>query len=67
MNKYRLIISLMVLVAVIIVGLAVYVFTHLSGLTQAQGFSLIGVAVLGLILVMAILLMLVRNINARRK
>jgi hypothetical protein len=66
MSSINLIITLMVLVAVIIIGIAIYVFTHLSGLNAAQGFILLGVAIGGLILVMGVIFMLVKNLNVKK-
>jgi hypothetical protein len=64
LSKVRLAIILMAIVALIIIGLAVFVFTHLSGISLDQGIILIVVAVIGLFLVMGIIIMLLRNINA---
>jgi len=50
-------------VAIIIVGIAVFVFTHLSGLSSSQGLVLLGIAIAGLILVTGIIYMLFRSLQ----
>ena len=66
MSKSQLIISLMTIVGIMILGIAIYVFTHLSGLSATQGFVLLGIAVAGLIIVMGIILVLVRSVNTKK-
>jgi hypothetical protein len=66
MSKLQLIIALMAVVAVIIVGLAVFVFTHLSGIVLNQGIVLIVIAVIGLLLVTVIIFLLFRIITAKK-
>jgi hypothetical protein len=56
----------MSVVAVIIVGMAVFVFTHLSGLDLTQGIALIGLAVFGLIIVMLIIFLVMRSIKFKK-
>ncbi len=53
----------MAIVAIIIIGVAIFVFTHLSGLSSNQGFVLLGIAIVGLILVMGFIWALVRSIQ----
>lgn len=66
MSKLSLIISLMTVVGIMILGIAIYLFTHLSGISATQGFILLGVAVVGLILVMGIILMFVKSVNTKK-
>lgn len=66
MSKFTLVIGLMVIVAIIIVGMVIYVFTHLSSITATQVFILLGVAIVGWILIMGIILLLVRGIKAKK-
>ena len=46
------VITVMALVGVVIIGEAVYIFTRPSKLTLNQGFILIGIAILALIVIM---------------
>jgi hypothetical protein len=66
MSGLKLIISLMSVVAVIIIGLAVFVFTHLSGINLNEGIVLIVVAVVGLFLVTFIVFLLFKRITAKK-
>lgn len=66
MRQMRLIISLMSIVAVIIIGIAVFVVTHLTGLSLTQGIVLIGLGVVGLVIVMVILFLIMRGIRTRK-
>jgi hypothetical protein len=56
----------MTVVGLMILGIAIYLFTHLSGISATQGFILLGIAVVGLILVMGIILMLVKSVNTKK-
>jgi hypothetical protein len=64
--QIRLIISLMTIVAVIIIGVTVFVVTHLTGLNMIQGIVLISLGVIGLVIVMVILFLVMRNIRSRK-
>jgi hypothetical protein len=66
MSKIQLVIILMAIVAVIIIGIAAYVFTHLSGINLTQGIVLIAVAVAGLFLILAVILIILRNASAKK-
>ncbi len=66
MPKLNLIITLMAIVALIIIGLAIYVFTHLSGINPVQSLVLIGIAVVGFLLVIIILILFVRSTNTKK-
>lgn len=66
MPQIRLIISLMTIVAVIIIGVTVFVVTHLTGLNMIQGIVLISLGVIGLVIVMVILFLVMRNIRSRK-
>ncbi len=66
-SKMRIIITLMALVAVLIVAIAIYVFTHLSaGISASQGIILVAIAVAGLFIIMGVIFMLFRSIIARK-
>ncbi len=56
----------MAIVAVIIIGIAAYIFTHLSGINLTQGIVLISVAVTGLVIILAVILIILRNASARK-
>ena len=56
----------MAIVAVIIVVIAVYIFTHLSGINLTQGIILIIIAVIGLLIIMGVILMLLRSIASKK-
>jgi multisubunit Na+/H+ antiporter MnhC subunit len=66
MPKLRLIISLMAIVAVIIISIAIYIFTHLNSIDMMQGLILISIAVVGLFLIMGVILMLMKSITAKK-
>ncbi len=66
MAKLQMGIALMVLVAVIIVSIAVYLFTHLGGINLLQGSVLIVAAVIGLLIIMSVIVMLMRDIPKRK-
>ena len=66
MTRLQLVIILMAVVAAIIIGLAAYVFSHLSGITLNEGIVLVVIAVIGLFLVMAIIILFLKNMNVRK-
>jgi hypothetical protein len=66
MPKLKLILTLMSIVAVIIIALAFYVFTHLSGISPIQSLVLIGIAVAGFLLVIVIIILFMRSINTKK-
>jgi hypothetical protein len=66
MSQFKLLITLMSIVAVIIIGMAIFVFTHLSGLNLTQGIALIGLAVFGLIIVIFIIFLVMRSIKTKK-
>jgi hypothetical protein len=66
MSKLQVVIILMAIVAVIIIGIAAYIFTHLSGINLTQGIVLISVAVTGLVIILAVILIILRNASARK-
>jgi nitrate reductase gamma subunit len=66
MSRIQLVISLMVIVAVIIIGIAAYVFTHLSGINLTQGVVLIAVAVTGLLLILGVIIIILRSATAKK-
>jgi hypothetical protein len=65
MPQQKLIIALMSIVALIIIGIAIFVFTHLSGVNLTQGIVLIGIAVLGLILIIAIIFLAMKEFRKK--
>ncbi len=62
----KLLVALMVLSGVIILGVAVYVFTHLSGLDLRQAAVLIALGVVGLILIATVLAMFLRSLSPKK-
>jgi hypothetical protein len=58
--------ALMAIVAIIIVVIAVYIFTHLSGINLTQGIVLIATAVVGLLIIMGVILMLLKSITSKK-
>jgi hypothetical protein len=66
MSKLHLVITLMAFVAVIIIGIAAYIFTHLSGLNLTQGIVLIAIAITGLLLILVVILIILRSAAAKK-
>jgi hypothetical protein len=66
MSNLQLVITLMVIVAVIIIGIAAYIFTHLSGINLTQGVVLIAVAVTGLLLILGVIIIILRSATAKK-
>lgn len=62
----KLLLTLMVLAGLIIVGVAAYIFTHLSGLDLRQSVVLVALGVVGLILISAVLALLLRGLNPKK-
>ena len=67
MSPQRMIVGLMVAVAVIIVGIAAYTFSHFSAISVNQGLILIAVGVIGIFIIMGIIILLVKSINMKKK
>jgi len=67
MPKARLIIALISLVAIVIVGLAIYLLTHFSTINLSQGIALIAIAIAALLIVMVLLVVLTRSIAPKKK
>ncbi len=66
MNRELFIITLIAIVALLIVAIAAYVFTHLSGMETTQVFVILAVAIAGLVLVFTAILLLARGINRKK-
>jgi hypothetical protein len=66
MPQMKLIIGLMSLVAVIIIGIAIFVFTHLSSINLNQSIVLIVIAVVGLLIIMGIIYLIMRNVYTKK-
>jgi amino acid permease len=66
MPGQKLIITLMALVAVIIIGVAVYLFTRSSSLDMTTGIILVAIAVIGLLIILGVIFVLMRNLNRRQ-
>jgi hypothetical protein len=66
MTKTQLIVALMILVGVIIVSIAAYVFTHLSGITMTTAIVLVSIAVISLFIIMGVILILMKSLIARK-
>jgi hypothetical protein len=56
----------MSLVAVIIIGIAIFVFTHLSSINLNQSIVLIVIAVVGLLIIMGIIYLIMRNVYTKK-
>ena len=67
MPKMRWVVAVMVLVALIIAGEAVYVFTRPDKLQLGEGMVLLGIAIGGLILLMLTLFAIWRGLNKTTK
>jgi hypothetical protein len=65
--RLRLIIGLMAFAFVIIIALAVYVFTHFSTMEFAQAVIMLAVGVAALIIIMGVVTLLLRGISAGSK
>jgi hypothetical protein len=66
MSQFKLLITLILIVAIIIIGVSIFVFTHLSGIDFSQGMVLIGLALLGLIIVTWIMFLVMRNLKTKK-
>jgi hypothetical protein len=67
MPKMNLVIALMTLTAIIIIGLAVYIFSHASGgVSLTQIIILLAAAVIGLFVVLLVLLLMFRGMNSKK-
>jgi ABC-type spermidine/putrescine transport system permease subunit II len=62
----KLLISLMAVAGAIIIGIAAYIFTHLSGLDLRQSIVLVALGVVGLGLIMVVLVLFLRGINPKK-
>jgi Co/Zn/Cd efflux system component len=67
MPKMRLVVTVMVLVAVVIVGEAVYAFSRPDHLELSQAIVLIGIAILALIVLMGTLFVVWKGMNKTGK
>lgn len=61
MPKLRLVLTLMVVMAAIIIGIAVYLAVNYSAMNLTQGVVLIAIAVVGLLVFMGVLIVAIRN------
>jgi hypothetical protein len=62
-SKKIIVLALMALVALMIVALGVYVFTHLSaGISAGQGLVLVAIAIVGLFIIMGVIFILLKSI-----
>lgn len=66
MPKFPLILALMAIVAVIIIAMAIYVFTNFSRIDFMQSLILIGIGVAGIIIVVVILVILYKSNTSRK-
>jgi hypothetical protein len=66
MTKLQLAIALISIVAVIIMSIAIYVFTHLTGIDMLPGIVLISIAVIGLLIIMGVIIILMKSITAKK-
>jgi hypothetical protein len=61
MSKNHLMVGILAVAAVIIIAMAVYIFTHFNSMELVQEIILICIALVVLVVIMGVLLMLVRN------
>jgi hypothetical protein len=66
MPKITIIYGLMALVAVIIIAIAAFIFTHLSGIDMQQIIILVIFAVVALFIIMGVIFMLFRSIITKK-
>lgn len=66
MPKMNLVVALMIVAGLIIVALAAYIFTHISGLNFGQTIVLLVIGVVGLFIIMLVLFLLMRGMNAKK-
>ena len=66
MSQNKALISLASIVAIIIIGMSIFVFTHLSGIDLSQGIVLIILSIIGLLLIMAIIYVAMPNIRTKK-
>jgi nitrate reductase gamma subunit len=56
----------MAAVAIIIVGIAAYTFSHFSAIDMKQGLIMIAVGIIGIFIVMGIIILLIRHANLKK-
>lgn len=66
MSKIKLILALMTIVAIIVIAMAVYVFTNFSAMDVTRSIILIVIAIVGMIIIMGILILIYKNNNPRK-
>jgi hypothetical protein len=63
MSQNKVLISLASIVAIIIIGMSTFVFTHLSGIDLSQGIVLIILSIIGLLLILGIIYIAMRSVR----
>jgi hypothetical protein len=63
MSQNKVLISLASIVAIIIIGMSIFVFTHLSGIGLTQGIMLIILSIIGLLLILGIIYIALRSVR----
>jgi uncharacterized membrane protein len=63
MSQNKVLISLASIVAIIIIGMSTFVFTHLSGIDLSQGIVLIILSIIGLLLILGIIYIAIRSVR----
>ena len=63
MSQNKALISLASIVAIIIIGMSIFVFTHLSGIDVSQGIVLIILSITGLLLILGIIYIAIRSVR----
>ena len=63
MSQNKALISLASIVAIIIIGMSTFVFTHLSGIDLSQGIVLIILSIIGLLLILGIIYIAMRSVR----
>lgn len=66
-SRLRLVIGLMAAAAVIIIGMAVYLFTHFSSMDSTQGIILAIIAIAALFIVTGVMAVLFKSLTASNK
>ena len=66
MSQNKLVLTLVSIVAVLIVGMSIFVFTHTSGIDLTQGILLIAVATSGLLIVLGVIYIIVRSVRSQK-
>jgi hypothetical protein len=64
-SKYRAMLGVLVVAAIIIIAMAVYIFTHYNSMALIQEFVIIAIALILLFVIMGVLVMIVRSADRK--